>query len=99
MVGIFFLLVLLTLILVFWPRKTTEEELAGSLAKKVGKTPINKKKGGNREFNLWIAGQLQIPLSYQRILFPFFENANTRSQSPCYPCPAAEQAARTSGIE
>ena len=38
MVGIFFLLVLLTLILVFWPRKTREEELAGSAAKKVGKT-------------------------------------------------------------
>lgn len=37
MVGIFFLLVLLTLILIFWPRKTVEEELAGSTAKKVSK--------------------------------------------------------------
>ena len=37
-VGIFVLLVLLTLILIFWPRKTKEEELAGSLAKKVGTT-------------------------------------------------------------
>jgi len=34
-VGIFFLLVLLTLILIFWPRRTVEEELAGSTAKKV----------------------------------------------------------------
>ncbi|XP_020614537.1 transmembrane protein 218-like [Orbicella faveolata] len=34
-VGIFFLLVLLTLILIFWPRKTVEEELAGSTAKKI----------------------------------------------------------------
>lgn len=34
-VGIFFLLVLLTVILVLWPRKTPEEELAGSTAKKI----------------------------------------------------------------
>lgn len=34
-VGIFFLLVVLTLALIFWPRKTKEEELAGGLAKKV----------------------------------------------------------------
>ena len=39
-VGIFFLLVVLTLILIFWPRKTLEEELAGSTAKKVSK-PLN----------------------------------------------------------
>ena len=38
MVGIFFLLVLLTVILVLWPRKTPEEELAGSTEKKVGET-------------------------------------------------------------
>ena len=36
-VGIFFLLVLLTLILIFWPRKTVDEELAGSTVKKVSK--------------------------------------------------------------
>ena len=50
MVGIFFLLVLLTLILIFWPRKTVEEELAGSTAKKVSKpldyAPINVKPRG-----------------------------------------------------
>ncbi|XP_027059755.1 transmembrane protein 218-like [Pocillopora damicornis] len=34
-VGIFFLLVLLTVILVLWPRKTPEEELAGSTEKKI----------------------------------------------------------------
>lgn len=38
MVGIFFLVVLLTLALIFWPRKTKEEELEGSLAKKVCKS-------------------------------------------------------------
>ena len=34
-VGIFLLVVILTLALIFWPRKTKEEELAGSTAKKV----------------------------------------------------------------
>ncbi|KAM7450907.1 hypothetical protein ABFA07_001311 [Porites harrisoni] len=34
-VGIFVLVVILTLALIFWPRKTKEEELAGSTAKKI----------------------------------------------------------------
>ena len=37
-VGIFLLLVVLTLTLIFWPRKTKEEELAGDLVKKVCET-------------------------------------------------------------
>lgn len=44
-VGIFLLLVVLTLALIFWPRKTKEEELAGDLAMKVRK--------GVRRFWLW----------------------------------------------
>ena len=33
--GIFVLLIIITVIMVFWPRKTKEEELAGSGTKKV----------------------------------------------------------------